>query len=99
MLIALSCSCHGSIPLIRQFLSSQHHPDPFSVKILQDADAKGWVNKNNLSDIQAYLAMRNSYAIIAGWGRDKKVHWADINNQNAQQQLKAQAIVERFGQS
>lgn len=96
MIIALTCSCHGAEPLVRRFLSSQHHPDPFSVKIYKAEEAKGWASKNNLTDIENYLKTRSSYALIAGWGPDKKVHWADIQNSYPTEKIKAQAIVEKF---
>ena len=96
MIIALTCACHSAQPLVRRFLASQHHPDPFSVKILVNEEAKGWVNKNNLTDIQDYLKTRSSYALIVGWGEDKKVHWADIQNSYPAEKIKAEAIVERF---
>ena len=96
MLVALSCACHSAEPLIRRFLTSMHHPDPFSVKIYKAEEAKGWVSKNNLTDIENYLKTRSSYALIAGWGPDKRVHWADIQNSYPAEKIKAQAIVEKF---
>lgn len=96
MIIALACACHNSQPMIRKFLASQHHPDPFSVKIYVNEEANGWINKNNITDIQNYLKTRSSYAIIAGWGQDKKVHWADINNHYPAERIKAETIIEKF---
>lgn len=96
MIIALSCACHSAEPLIRRFLSSHHHPDPFSVKIYKAEEAKSWVNKNNITDIQNYLKTRSSYALIVGWGENKQIHWADIQNSYPPEKIKAQAIVEKF---
>lgn len=96
MIIALTCACHSAQPLVRRFLASQHHPDPFSVKILVNEEAKGWVGRNNLVDIENYLKTRSSYALIVGWGEDKRVHWADIQNAYPAEKIKAQAIVEKF---
>lgn len=96
MIVALTCACHSAEPLVRRFLSSQHHPDPFSVKIYKNEEAKGWIGKNNLTDISNYLRTRSSYAIIAGWGEDKVVHWADIQNSYPAEKIKAEAIVEKF---
>ena len=96
MIIALTCGCHGAEPLVRQFLSSNHHPSPFSAKIYKNEEAKGWANKNNLLDISSYINSRSTYALIVGWGKEKKVHWADINNSYPDQQMKAQVIVEKF---
>ena len=96
MIIFLACSCHNSDSLVRRFLSSNHHPDPFSVKIYKAEEAKGWANKNNITDLQNYLANRSSYAIVVGWGEDKRIHWADIQNSYPAEKIKAQAIVEKF---
>lgn len=96
MIIALTCACHSAEPLVRRFLSSMHHPNPFDVKIYKAEEARGWVNKNNITDIANYLKTRSSYALIVGWGKDKKVHWADIQNSYPAEKIKAEAIVEKF---
>ncbi len=96
MIVALTCACHSAEPLVRRFLSSHHHPDPFSVKIYKNEEAKGWISKNNLTDISNYLRARSSYAIIAGWGEDKRVRWADIQSSYPAEKIKAEAIVEKF---
>lgn len=96
MIVALTCACHSAEPLVRRFLASQHHPNPFSVKIYVNEEAKGWVNKNGLTDIANFLKTRSSYAIIVGWGEDKRVHWADIQNSYPGEKIKAEAIVEKF---
>ena len=96
MLTALACNCSSSVPLIRQFLSSRHHPDPFSVPLLKGEEAKGWVNKHNLTQIQAHLNRHSSFAIIVGWDNPENVHFADIALSSPQENLKAQSIVETF---
>lgn len=96
MIIGLICSCHNSTSVIRNFLSSHGHPDPFSVKLYKGEEAKAWVNKNNISDIQNYLAMHSSFAILVGWGENKQIHWADINSNYLPERIKGEAIVERF---
>ena len=96
MIIFLSCACHSAEPLIRRFLTSMHHPAPFSVKIYKDEEAKGWVRKHELTDIDNFLRTRSSYAIIVGWGADKRIHWADIQNSYPAEKIKAQAIAEKF---
>lgn len=96
MLVAVVCGCHGAEPLVRNFLSSHHHPDPFSVHIYKAEEGKSWVKKNNLSYIETYLDSRSTYAIIVGWDSPENIHWADINNAHADRLLKAEVIVDKF---
>lgn len=99
MLVALTCGCSGSQPLVRSFLSSRHHPDPFSVRIYQKEEALGWANKNNLTPLASYIGSMSTYAIIVGWDSPTNIHWADINNPSPDQKMKAEAIVDKFGTS
>lgn len=98
MIVALACNCHNSIPMIRSFLSSHHYPNPFSVTVYQGEEAKGWANKNSLTDISTYISKQSSYVIFAGWDkREKKVFWADINLPSPKESIKAESIISRFG--
>lgn len=95
-MVALICNCASAPNLVRQFLVSQHHPDPFSVRLYKGPEAKSFAEHNHLSDISAYLSARSSYALLVGWGSPENVHWADINHNLPDQIIKAEAIVKRF---
>lgn len=97
MLVALICNCHSAPGLVRQFLASQHHPDPFSVRLYRGEEARAFASKHGLEDILGYLKNRSSYAILLGWSKDSSVlSWADINHSNPHEIIKAETIVARF---
>lgn len=95
-LVVLACNCANSLPMARSFLSSHHHPNPFSVPVYRGEEAKGWAKKNNLSDISAYLSKQSSYVIFAGWDKSKRVFWADINLPSPKESIKADSLISRF---
>lgn len=97
-LVALVCNCAGSVPLVRRFLSTSHHPSPFSVPIYKGDEAKRLAQA--YPDILAHISQYSSYAILLGTTSTPATQeyvWADINLRHSQQ-IKGKVIVETFAQ-